>query len=44
MVVCRYTVTLVTPNGVQLKTIVDLIEAGKLTVPIHKVWPLDQAA
>lgn len=40
----RYTLTFVQPNGGQLRKVVELIEAGKLKVPIHKVWPLDQAA
>lgn len=41
---CRYTVTFVQPNGKQLKKVVELIEAHKLKVPIHKVWKLEQAA
>jgi NADPH:quinone reductase-like Zn-dependent oxidoreductase len=39
----KYTTTFVSPNGKQLTHIVELIDAGKLKVPIHKVWPLEQA-
>lgn len=32
------------PNGEQLKTIAELIDAGKVKVHVEKVWPLEQAA
>lgn len=38
-----YTVTFVKPNAKQLTEVSELIDAGKLKVVVHKVWPLEEA-
>lgn len=35
--------TFVKPNAKQLTEVSELIDAGKLKVVVHKVWPLEEA-